>query len=175
MHATLCKSLILTFALALPALGSAADAATPPAAASTSATDMRLQRQELDQMRDQMRELSRKMADLSHKMGDVGPRAYAWRYLGDPDRGMLGIVMTPGKTGLHVDAVTPGGPAEKAGVRDGDLIVAVDGKRVDAKIDSDDIPDFVKLKVGDVVKLTVSRNDGTTELQIGVKAERREP
>lgn len=32
---------------------------------------------------------------------------------------------------LHVRGVTPGGPAEKAGVRPGDLITAVNGARVD--------------------------------------------
>ncbi|HEY0160507.1 MAG TPA: PDZ domain-containing protein [Thermoanaerobaculia bacterium] len=33
--------------------------------------------------------------------------------------------------GLHVRAVTPGGPAEKAGVRPGDLVVTVNGTPVD--------------------------------------------
>jgi S1-C subfamily serine protease len=32
---------------------------------------------------------------------------------------------------LHVRAVTPGGPAEKAGVRPGDLVTTVNGARVD--------------------------------------------
>ncbi|MGA9334105.1 MAG: PDZ domain-containing protein [Rudaea sp.] len=175
MHATFSKSLILAFALTMPALGIAADLSAPRASAATDSADMRAQRQELDQMREQMHELSRKMADLSQKMGDVGPRAYAWRYLGDPDRGMLGIVMTPDKHGMHVDAVTPGGPAEKAGVRDGDLIVAVDGKPVDAKSDSDGIPEIAKLKIGQSVRLTLRRDGGKTERNIRVKAERREP
>lgn len=175
MVTTLCRNLILAFALAVPALGIAADTSAPPAPATATATDMRAQHQQLDQMRDQMRELSRKMAELSHKMGDVGPRAYAWRYLGDPDRGMLGIVMTPGKNGMHVDAVTPGGPAEKAGVRDGDILVAIDGKPIDIKHGDDSIPQFANLKIGQMVKLTIRRNDSKIESNIGVKAERREP
>ena len=175
MHATLYKALALAFALAVPALGIAADAPAPIAHAATAVSDTRTQRQELNQLREQMQELSRKMADLSQKMGDVGPRAYAWRYLADPNRGMLGIVMTTEKDGMHVAAVTPGGPAEKAGVRDGDVIVAVDGKPVDKIQREDAVPQFAALKVGQTIKLTIQRDGGKTELNIGVTAERREP
>lgn len=176
MHATLCKHLFLAFALiGTPALCVAADTVAPVAPDSANARDMRAQHQELDQLREQMQELSRKMANLSQKMGDVGPRAYAWRYLGNPDRGMLGIVMTPEKDGLRVDAVTPGGPAEKAGIHDGDVIVAVDGKPVNDQRSSDAPPPFSSLKIGQTVKLAVRRNGGKTQLDVGVKAERREP
>ncbi len=125
---------------------------------------------ELDRMREQMRDLSRKMADLSIKLGDVGPRTYAFRYLGDPDRGMIGVVLAPQKDGLHVDAVTPGGPADKAGVRDGDVLVAIDGRTLPGEDASDALHD---LKVGQSVKLTI-RHDGKSR-EITLKAERREP
>ncbi|MDE2257952.1 MAG: PDZ domain-containing protein, partial [Xanthomonadaceae bacterium] len=125
---------------------------------------------ELDRMRGQMRELSRKMADLSIKLGDVGPRTYAFRYLGDPDRGMIGVVLAPEKDGLRVDAVTPGGPADKAGVRDGDVLVAIDGKALPGEQASDTLHD---LKVGQSVKLTI-RHAGKSR-EIALKAERREP
>ena len=125
---------------------------------------------ELDRMRVQMRQLSRKMADLSVKLGDVGPRTYAFRYLGDPDRGMIGVVLAPQRDGLHVDAVTPGGPADKAGVRDGDVLVAIDGKTLPGEDAGDALHD---LKVGQSVKLMI-RRDGKSR-EIALKAERREP
>jgi S1-C subfamily serine protease len=121
-------------------------------------------------MRGQMRELSRKMADLSMKMGDVGPRAYAFRYLGDPDRGMIGLVLAPDKTGLRVDAVTPGGPADKAGVHDGDVLIAIDGRKLAGEDAGDALHD---LKIGQGVKLTVM-HDGKSR-EVALKAERREP
>lgn len=125
---------------------------------------------ELEQMRGQMRELSRKMADLSIKLGDVGPRTYAFRYLGDPDRGMIGLVLSPEKNGLRVDAVTPGGPADKAGVHDGDVVTSIDGKVLAGEDAGDALHD---LKIGQGVKLTIL-HDGKSR-EVALKAERREP
>src|SRR6516162_1583892 len=78
--------------------------ATPPG---MPAADAEQARKELEQMREQMREMSRKMADLSAKLGDVGPRSYAYRYIGNPDRAMIGVVFSDSNNprGLHVDAV----------------------------------------------------------------------
>jgi hypothetical protein len=146
-------------------------ARTDAEAARTQAESARADAQrELEQMRGQMRELSRKMADLSMKLGDVGPRTYAFRYLGDPDRGMIGVVLAPDKNGLRVDAVTPGGPADKAGVRDGDVLTAVDGKKLAGEDAGDALHD---LKIGQGVKLTVL-HDGKSR-EVTLKAERREP
>ncbi len=175
MHTRYLKTLATSGMLFLTAaVGINAWAAAPGNTASAG-IDMQAQRRELDQLRDQMRELSRKMADLSQKMGDVGPRAYAWRYIGNPDRGMLGVVLTPDKHGMRVSAVTPGGPAEKAGVRDGDLLVAIDGKPVRGKKDDAGMREIDNLKIGQTVKLAVRRDDGKIEKTISVKAERREP
>lgn len=91
-------------------------------------------RAELAELRTQMSELSGRMAKLSTELGDVGPRAYALRYLGDPDRALIGLVLTDDAKGVRISAVTPDSPAARAGLRDGDVIVAIDGKRVaDAK------------------------------------------
>ena len=50
-------------------------------------------RKELAELRTQMQELSRKMAALSSELGEGGPRSYAYRYIGDPDRAMIGVVL----------------------------------------------------------------------------------
>lgn len=161
---------------AAPKPQAAASSAAAPAAAPTAA-DTEQARKDLEQMRQQMREMSKKMAELSARLGDIGPRAYAYRYFGDSDRGMIGIVFNDdeqaGAKGLRVDAVTPGGPADKAGIRHGDVITSVDGKPVSGG-DADRMSrPLGELKVDQAIKLGVLR-DGKA-MDIAVKAERREP
>ena len=145
---------------------------TAPTAAETEQA-----RKDLEQMRGQMREMSKKMAELSARLGDVGPRAYAYRYFADSDRGMIGVVFNDdeqsGAKGMRVDAVTPGGPADKAGIRHGDVITSVDGKPVPGGDAGRMSLPLGELKVDQTIKLGVLR-DGKT-LDIAVKAERREP
>lgn len=152
-------------------------AADPPATVAADAkVDAEQTRRELDRMRTEMRELSKKMAEMSAKLGDVGPRNYAWRYIGDTDRGMIGVVLGQEPKGARIAAVTPGGPADKAGLRDGDLIVSLRGEGIDknAVADSAGVNRALRnLKVGQEVALTVQR-DGKS-LDVKVKAERREP
>jgi carboxyl-terminal processing protease len=59
---------------------------------------------------------------------------------------------------VKVVAPIEGTPAERAGVRAGDTIVAVDGVNVDAK-DLDDTIDRMRGKPGSEVKITVARQD----------------
>ena len=136
--------------------------------------DAEAARRDLEQMREQMRDLSKRMAELSMKLGDVGPRAYAYRYFGDPDRGMIGVVLGKDEHGLRVNAVTPGGPADKAGVKNGDVVIGVNGVDV-AKAPADaKTPQVLHdLKVGQDVKVTFLR-DGR-KVDATIKAERREP
>src|SRR5258706_12351259 len=157
----------LLAAIALPGLGIAAD--PPPREQATA--DMAQERRDLAQMREQMRDMSRKMAELQAKMGEVGPRTYAYRYLGDPDSGMVGIVFGADKQGLRGKGVTPDGPAEKAGIRHDDVITAVGGKALAGDEDADE--HLHDLKIGQKVKLTLLR-DGK-KLDIEVAAERRQP
>jgi S1-C subfamily serine protease len=157
-----------------PALA-ATPAAAPRAAADAPPADTAQARRDLEQMREQMREMSHKMAELSARLGDVGPRAYAYRYIGDPDRAMIGVVFSDDEDarGVRVDAVTPGGPAEKAGLRHGDIVASIDGKAI-AEGDRDEAPSALRnLKVGQSVKLGIVRDGKRSELT--VKAERREP
>lgn len=153
-------------------------AATPPAAATPGAApaiDAASARAELAELRTQMQDLSRRMATLSGELGDVGPRSYAYRYLGNPDRGLIGIVVARDGRDLRVTAVTPGGPAERAGIKNGDLIIKVRG---DLEGPSQDTAKFLNealrnLKAGQEVKLTLQR--AGKPIDVTVKAERREP
>jgi hypothetical protein len=157
----------LLAAIVLPGIGMAAD--TPPP--DQSKGDLAQERRDLAQMREEMREMSRKMAEMQMKMGEVGPRTYAYRYLGDPDSGMVGIVFDQEKQGLRVKGVTPGGPAEKAGIKHDDIVISVDGKSLAGDEDADER--LHDLKIGQKLKLSVLRDGKKND--IDVTAERREP
>ena len=82
-----------------------------------------------------------------------------------PGRPWLGVTANEVRGEPVVGRVTPGGPAEQAGVRAGDTIVAVNGETVGT------LADFYR-KVwalggaGAVVPLELSRNDETRRVEV---------
>ncbi|MQA96371.1 MAG: PDZ domain-containing protein [Streptosporangiales bacterium] len=61
-------------------------------------------------------------------------------------------------------SVVPGGPADKAGLRPGDVITKIDGKSVEAADEL--IVEIRKHKPGDKVKLTYQRGGSTSEAEL---------
>jgi S1-C subfamily serine protease len=81
----------------------------------------------------QLEEAARKVAELSMQVHDWGGQELRRIHVGGPGRAMLGINIGsagPGTDGVRVVSVSPGGPAAEAGVLAGDLVVAMDGRRV---------------------------------------------
>ena len=75
--------------------------------------------------------------ELRKQVETIKERERAYEFWMNPKRAMLGVVIGPGDdrgdrfVGTRILAVTPGSGAEKAGLKAGDLIVGVDGKRVE--------------------------------------------
>ncbi len=172
--------LIMGLTLALLCAGATlAKPAPAPAAAQTDAAAEAATEAAIEQ---RMRELSRELADLERKLGrDRRVQIIEDRQVA-MNRAMLGInvddaASTKGGDGVVVAAVTPNGPAGKAGLKSGDLIVAIDGKPLKAK--GDDSP-FDQLREvmagkdpGTAAKLKV-RRDGK-DLEVSVKTESYAP
>ncbi|MFO0953230.1 MAG: PDZ domain-containing protein [Isosphaeraceae bacterium] len=74
----------------------------------------------------------------------------------------LGVVGGGEDEPANVTQVSPGGPAEKAGLKVGDKVKAVDGK--DIKVYSELVNLLREKKVGDKVELTVEREGKPTKL-----------
>src|SRR5207244_728729 len=62
----------------------------------------------------------------------------------------------PVTAGVYVGGLASGSPAEKAGLKAGDIIVAVDGTKIDADHSLTDL--LFAHKPGDTVQLTINRN-----------------
>ena len=114
-------SKILALAIGLAVAGLAI-AQTPPTPA---------QRKELDAARAQLDQAAQRYAELSRKYGDAdAPIRIEKRVLRKP---VIGVVLAADdRSGVRIAAVTPGSAAADAGLKTGDRITSVDGKRVDA-------------------------------------------
>lgn len=133
-------------------------------------------REQLREAREQMQEAARQVAELSRELGERSGEAFVYEFMSDEDRGMLGVVLAREGEDLKIASVTPGSPADEAGVEAGDVVVAVNGEAVTFDRDQRDdvqVPEGMqRLKVGDEVTLTLSGDDGTR--QVEVEAGRRE-
>jgi putative serine protease PepD len=71
--------------------------------------------------------------------------------------------------GARVSSVTPGTPADKAGLEKGDVITAYDGKQVS---DADALTaDVIASKAGETVTLTIHRQDTTKHVSMTLAAQ----
>lgn len=106
-------------------------AAAPVAPAAPVSPDEAAQR--LDQARERLDAAAREVAELSMQMGGGGPETRIFEFRSDDRRrAILGVQLGQGggadsKTGARVVAVSPGGPADVAGLKTGDVIVGIQG------------------------------------------------
>jgi serine protease Do len=103
--------------------------------------------------------------------GETIERGYLGVEIGDlqPFREALGLA--EGTTGALVNDVTPGGPAQRGGLRPGDVVTALNGEAVDG---STDLTRRVgAARVGDTLRLEILRAEG--RVTVSVRAARRPP
>ncbi len=129
--------------------------------------------EELRQAKLELGEASRRVAELAAKLGGDEARVRMFRSVGNPDRPVIGVVLGESdKRGVRIEGVTPGGPADKAGLRAGDTITSISGSAL-----AGDHPvkrlrqALADLKVGDSVPVTYERNGSAFKGQIVAKAQ----
>jgi C-terminal processing protease CtpA/Prc len=86
-------------------------------------------RKQLEEARERLDKAAREVAELSGKLGAHARQEI--RFIdGGPRRAVLGIRIDddPDSQGVRVLGVSPGGPAADAGLRDRDIIIALDGE-----------------------------------------------
>lgn len=92
---------------------------------------MQIERRQLQQARRRLQHAAQQIAALSARLaGPAIQRAiHNTEWLTNPRQGLIGVQLdnSGGPKGADIRAVTPGGAAQQAGVRAGDVIVAVNG------------------------------------------------
>ncbi len=118
--------------------------------------------------RRQLEEAARQVAELSAEMGaDARDRALTIRERFG--RGVIGVQLDPasGPEGARVLDVSPGGPAAEAGVRAGDIIVALNGTAVTGTDSARKLVERVRrLEANAKVTLSLKRGSKTEQVQV---------
>jgi S1-C subfamily serine protease len=86
----------------------------------------------------------------------------------------LGIEMDINKTdieGVLVKTVTPSGPADKSGIKVGDIIISFDGEKVETPYKL--FAQILRHNVGDTVKIELSRNGKIIEVEVTLTGQRQ--
>lgn len=124
-------------------------------------------RAQMDAARRRLEVAAQQLAALSAQMN--GPMMQRVEALSGPSHVLVGVQLddSSGAAGARVREVSPGGPAEQAGVRAGDLIVAVDGHDVRGHEPAARAVELLHdVKPGDKVALRVSRDGKTRDLTV---------
>ena len=124
-------------------------------------------RAQMDGARRRLEVAAQQLAALSAQMN--GPMMQRVEALAGPQRVLVGVQLddSRGNAGARVREVSPGGPAEQAGVRAGDLIVAVNGTNVRGQAPAARVVELLHdIKPGDRVDLTVSRDGKIRDLTV---------
>ncbi len=150
------KSLMLAGALILAPMVSAQPPAPMPPPAERG-TD----RSELEQARRDLAEAARKVAELSAGEADRWMREFEFHSVDLPPV-RLGLILGTHRDGLVVRNTAADGPAEKAGLKDGDLLIEMNGKSLAGATTTTLIDQFLRdAKVGDAVTVKYRRGDDT--------------
>ncbi len=130
MNRSIAGVLIATLACAAVPVATAQDQERESAEAERVEAEKALAQAQLE-----LEEAARQVAELSMQLHDPDIRQIRRIEIRGSDRAMLGINIgsaEPGTDGVRVISVSPGGPAAEAGVQAGDLVVAIDGRKVNS-------------------------------------------
>ena len=104
-----------------------------------------------------------------------GPMTQRFEALAGPPHALIGMQLkdASGEKGARVREVSPGGPAELAGVRGGDVIVAVNGTNVSGQELAARVIELLHdVRPGEKVALKVSRDGKTRDLTVTARPDR---
>lgn len=135
-------------------------------------------REELSRAHRELREASREIARAHRALNAESAEMATLRYLNLGDRAVLGVVLGQETAeGVKIIGVSPDGPAERAGLQAGDVVVAIRGENLGAESGSKGRETLFRvmdeIQDGETITVAVERNGES--LSFEVTPERREP
>jgi predicted metalloprotease with PDZ domain len=137
-------------------------------------------REELARAHRELREAQREIARAHRDLERDSHRVAKIRRVNLGDRPVIGVVLgAAGPEGIEIIGVSPDGPAERAGLLAGDVLISIGGQSLTGEDDSGRSARKALFRVmdeataGETLDVVVKRGDQTEEYQI--TAERREP
>jgi len=128
------------------------------------------------QLQEATREIARVNREIARARADRQTAVYAVRSSARP---VIGVILgDPGDQGVEVIGVSPDGPAERAGIDKGDIIIAVDGREISKIKKTHDAREGLRIALQDLeadkpVTITVKRENKT--IDVDLVPEVREP
>lgn len=171
--------LILAVLCAAPLAGFAAD----NTGKTLSSADRAKLEKELADARESLNQTARQIADLTMQLNDGEGGPMRWHVM-RRDHGRLGLMVfgnseSGSVDGVKIMGVTPGGPGAKAGLKSGDVIVAIEGTRLAAESSGEALDRFMgqlqDVKPGDKVKLEYRRDGKNQSSEVVAAAGGPEP
>lgn len=114
-----------------------------------------------------LEDAAREIAELSGEAAGPGAFRRFEYFLPGPRRAMLGVNLggaEPNGGGVRVEGVSPGGPAAEAGVKSGDVIVAIEAKRVTTGREL--VRAMEAIEPGEMVELGLRRDGKPVQLAV---------
>jgi C-terminal processing protease CtpA/Prc len=121
----------------------------------------------LEAARDRLEKAASEVGELSAQLGESFANRVEVMGM-EPRRAIIGVQLDSanGKDGARVREVSPGGPAAEAGVRAGDVIVAVNGKEVKGEAAREVVRLMRDVEPDGKVKLRVMRDGKPKEFEL---------
>jgi predicted metalloprotease with PDZ domain len=154
---------------AVPAPGAPMVPAAAPAPGFHDSQDPALEA-ELDAAREKLEVAAREVAELSSQLG--GPIVERFStFTGPFGRAIIGVQLdSASKDGARVQGVSPGGPAAEAGIRTGDVIVAINGKDVKGEDATRQVVKILRdVKPDSKVNVRILRDGKTQDFAVTVR------
>ena len=143
--------------------------------------EMSMMHEELNHTHRQLQEATREIARVNREVARAQAARHAANHvvIRSSNRPVIGVILGDANDkGVEVLGVSPDGPSEKAGVKKGDLIVAVDGRVLTGLVENGDAREGLRIAMRDIkadepLVISVERDKKTIDLT--VLPEVREP